>query len=374
MRSHRCRIRAVKLLVIVFALALCVPRTLAAQSRPATDIRVQSSLVLVPVLVTTDTGKIVFSLSTNDFVVKDDGIPQSIRLETDTDSEPLALAIIVQTGGRGAAHLADYRQLDSVLDAFVGGVAHRVAVISFGSTPRLERDFTSNTDEAAHTIAGLEASDGGASILDALIFGIRVLRKQPAEYRRAILLFSETIDSGSQITLQEAVRATNDTNTLIYSFAYSSTKAGVTHEAAKLSSEDPYPAGGCLSHDPSADPDAHGDRGAQAVDCISDLLPPLRLARIALFAARSQLKRNVPQAVAQLSGGEYYNFKNAATLKRRLIIVSNHVPNAYVLSFRPQEPHEGLHDLDVSVKNRKGLHLTARKAYWVDGGLAEESK
>ena len=38
------------------------------------------------------------------------------------------------------------------------------------------------------------------------------------------LLLSETVDHGSHIPLEDAVRAVSDTNTVIYSFAFSSTK------------------------------------------------------------------------------------------------------------------------------------------------------
>jgi hypothetical protein len=129
-----------------------------------------------------------------------------------------------------------------------------------------------------------------------------------------------------------------------------------------------------MSKDPKADPDAHGKRSVQALDCASDLLPPLRVARMAFLAARDGFKRNVPESVAQLTGGEYFAFKDAATLARRLISISNDVPNYYVLSFRPQSPHPGLHALQLRVKNRPGLRLRARKAYWVDVEGAENNK
>jgi hypothetical protein len=243
----------------------------------------------------------------------------------------LALAVIVQTGGGGASHLRDYRDLGAVLDAVIGGVPHRVAVIGFDSAPRVEQDFTVDTDAAAQTMATLRDGDAGAAILDALNFGIDLLNKQPSTFRRAVLLCSETADSGSQASLEDAVRAVEHTNTAIYSFSFSSRQAAVKHEASKLpggaSAREPYPAGGCMSRDPNADPDAHGNRGAQALDCASDLLPPLRLARIALLAAKEGLKRNVPKSVAELTGGEYFNFKDATTLTRHLITISNQIPN-----------------------------------------------
>jgi VWFA-related protein len=366
----------------VLSMALLCAATAGAQSggqssgaSQAPAITVRSNLVLVPAMVKTRAGEVVFSLTADDFILTDNGVPQSLRLELDTDSQPLALAVIVQTGGLGAEHLPDYRHLGAVLDAVIGNVPHRVAVVSFDSNPRLEQDFSADTDAATKTIGTLEEGDRGVAILDALNFGINLLRKQPPAYRRAVLLLSEMIDSGSQTSFEDALRAVDDTNTTIYSFGFSSTKAAVEHEASKLPvplpggspySNVPYAPGGCMSKDPNADPDAHGKRGVQALDCASDLLPPLRLARMALLAAKDGFRRNVPESVAQLTGGEYFAFKDATTLSRQLITISNDVPNYYVLSFRPQSPQPGFHALELRLKDRPELQLSARNAYWVD--------
>jgi VWFA-related protein len=367
--------------IVALTLSFAV-KTMSAQSKemPLPNSRVptltsRSNLVLVPVLVKSKAAKIVFSLTADDFILTDNGVPQPVRIEEGALGQPLALAVIVQTGGQGAAHLRDYRNLGAILDAVIGGVPHRVAVIAFDSKPRLEQDFTEDTDAAADTIADLPDGDPGAAILDALKFGIESLRNQPPAYRRAVLLFSETADNGSQTSLEDAVRAVEDTNTAIYSFGFSTTRAAVKHEASKLPvpggtpySNEPYKPGGCMSKDPKADPDAHGNRTKQALDCAGDLLPPLRLARIAFLAAKDGLKRNVPESVAQLTGGEYFAFKDAKTLAQHLITISNDVPNYYFLSFRPQSLHPGLHALELKVKNRPEYKINARKGYWVDAG------
>jgi hypothetical protein len=97
----------------------------------APTLTTRSNLVLVPVLVKNKAGKPVFSLTADDFILTDNGVPQPVRLEADTDSQPLALAIIVQTGSHGAWHLRDYSSLGALLDMVIGGVPHRVAVNRF---------------------------------------------------------------------------------------------------------------------------------------------------------------------------------------------------------------------------------------------------
>lgn len=331
-----CRLAGI-LAIAVFAAGIASPQAQRAKSSSQSAILTsRSNVVLVPALVKDKSGEVVFSLTAGDFILTDNGVIQPLQIEADTDSEPIA-----------------------------------VAVIAFDSAPRLQLGFTPSTDAAAKAIANLQAGDSGAAILDALNFGIDALRRQPPEYRRAILLFSETADSSSRTSLENVLREVDDTNTAIYSFAFSSTKAAVAHEAQKLPRpggspyEDvPYGKGGCMSR--GSDPDAHGNRGVQALDCASDLFPPLRLVRMAFLSAREGLRRNVPQTVARLTGGEYFPFKNSSSLARDLLTVSNDVPNYYVLSFSPASPSPGFHDLKLTVKDRPELIVKARDAYWVD--------
>ena len=121
-----------------------------------------------------------------------------------------------------------------------------------------------------------------------------------------------------------------------------------------------------MSRQADADPDAHGNRKLQALDCADDLLPPLRLARMAYLAAVDSMHRNVPESVAKLTGGEYFEFKDAKTLRKDLVSIANDVPNHYVLSFQPSSPHTGLHSLSLALKAHPDLVIKSRSAYWID--------
>ena len=334
-----------------------------------TVLTVRSTLVEVPVLVKTKGRQVVFKLTVDDFLLTDDGVPQDLTLDQDTDSQPLALAIVVETGGAGAGHLTDYGQLDAILPALVGGVEHRVAVIGFDSTPHLLRPFTPHTADASQQLANLRAGDPGGAILDGVAFAVAQLRAQPARYRRAILLLSETIDHGSKTSLGEALRLISDTNTTMYSFGFSSTVSAVSHEASKFNSSEPGPARGCFSRD-GADAEYEGHYGKQVLDCISQLAPPVRLATMTFLAARNALRTNTTESIAKLTGGEFLHFHDAKDLKAGLIAVSNDVPNYYVLSFRPTSLTPGLHVLRLQIKDRPQLVLRSRSEYWIDSDPA----
>ncbi len=327
--------------------------------------RAGTTLVLVPALVRNSAGAPVYTLTAQDFVLTDDGVPQTLTLESDTDREPLALAVVVQVGGAGARHLDDYRSLGTTVEALVGDVAHRVSLIGFDSEPRMLRDFTPDTDRVADGLKELKSGDSGAAIYDALRYAVEQLHDQPQQYRRAILLISETVDHGSQTALEDAVRAVSDTNTIIYSFAFGSTRSAAGDEAKRIINDpDPGPPGGCFATDPNEDPSRHKKKLEKTYHCLGLLAPPLRLAKVAGMVAMNQLRHNAPQTVATLTGGEFYSFKDRRSLEKAMLTVSNHVPNRYVLSFRPQDPHPGLHTIAVEVKQDTKLEITARKSYW----------
>jgi VWFA-related protein len=356
------RLRAVLVLLsIPFASAR-------AQTPPAPQtpsIQVQSNLVLVPTLVKDKKGNPVFTLTADDFTVTDNGVEQKIKLEEDTDSQPLALVVAIETGGAGVRQLDLYRNLTPLIEAAVGNVPHRVAIVDFDSQPRLLHDFTSDLDSFPGYLQDLlTPGDKGAAIFDGLAYSVNLLREQPPEYRRAILLISETVDHGSQIKLGEALRAISDTNTIIYSLAFSTTKSDLKHDLPRTvnNPDQPGPAGGCMAKDPDVDQ----NRLLQFWNCIGLLAPPLKAAQVAVMAAANSMHSNAPESVAHLTGGEYYKFNNAKSLEKGLITISNRVPNRYVLSFRPQQPTPGPHALQVKLKNYSGLEITARNTYWID--------
>jgi VWFA-related protein len=368
-----------------FPLALAV-LAMAQTATPPTptspSFSVRSTLVLVPALVRTKAGELVFTLTASDFSISDDGIDQKVTLEENTDNEPLALVIAIETGGAAVQQLDRYRHLETAIESVVGNVPHEIAVVGFDKEPKLFQDFTSNLDVVADAMDGLTPGHGRGAILDALVFSVDLLRQRRPEYRRAILLISETIDHESQVKMDEALRAISDTNTAVYSLAFSSPKSDASHytqdelptvrNGTTLTNPNPQHPGGCMAKDPNADPDIPQSKLSQGYDCLGQLLPPLALLKVAAIAATEGMRRNAPETVAHLTGGEYFAFKNTHNLESSLLTISNHIPNRYVLSFQPHSPHPGLHMIEVRLKDHPNLVVTARRNYWADVDAASE--
>jgi VWFA-related protein len=375
---------------IVYAIA-CITTPVALAQTPATtpdvqtptdsnpppaSITVRSNLVVVPALVRTKSGELIYTLKANDFILTDNGVVQKLRLEEDTGTQPLAMVIIAQTGGDAAAHLDQYQHLGPMLDNMLGGIQHRVAVVGFDSTPILLHGFTSNLDYVAHSLDILDPGDKQAAVLDAIVYAVNLLRQQPTTYRRAILLLSQTTDDGSHTTLVDALHSISDTNTVMYSVGFHTTGTDEGKEAKKFGYEgapplDPGPQHGCFSRDLGTDADGKPiqpteSAGSQDLNCVEELLPPLRLAHLAEIAARNSLRHNISESVAHLTGGESFQFKNVKTLDHDLFAIANHIPNRYVLTFQPQSPTPGFHSIVLKLRDSSHLSVDARNGYWIN--------
>jgi von Willebrand factor type A domain len=395
-----------------------------AGAQQSVPIRVRSELVLVPALVRDKSGGLVYMLSANSFVLTDDGVAQRLKLEEDTGGEPLALVVVMEAGAAEAAGWRPqsrdvgsnrFAHVATMVEAIVGGVKGRVAVVVFDGHPRLAADFTQDMDAVAMALEGAseeENTDGGAAILDSLGFAVDMLRKQPPEYRRAILLLSETNDRGSHVPIEQAIRAIGDTNTTIFSVAFASGKAAASNYGHKWlptkkndpgkpnpqmvgippdirypntaytkaleaildnmmmgvfgANSTPYPPGGCFAKNGGDDEDKRQSRTSRTYDCIAQLIPPLAVAKMAAIAATDGMRTNVPKTVAEMTGGEYFGFNGEKSLEGALVTIANHLPNRYILSFQPHDPHPGIHALALRLPEYPQLEITARSSYWAD--------
>jgi hypothetical protein len=88
-----------------------------------------------------------------------------------------------------------------------------------------------------------------------------------------------------------------------------------------------------------------------------DLLAPYVLAAEAM-------RKNMPKAVASMTGGEYESFATRKGFDARLVDLINHVHTRYLLSIEPKDPLPGLHRLRVRLKDPGNNIVLARSSYW----------
>src|SRR5271166_4706799 len=148
--------------------------------------RAQSNVVVIPALVKSAKGEIVYGLTAKDFVVEDDGVEQAVRLDEAAEGSAVSLVVAIQRGRRANYEFPRIRGLSAMLEPMVEAGLGRVGIVEFDIEVRLVQDFSSDSEGTAENLRGLQAGDGGAAILDAVDYSVKLLEKAPMERRRVL--------------------------------------------------------------------------------------------------------------------------------------------------------------------------------------------
>jgi hypothetical protein len=71
-----------------------------------------------------------------------------------------------------------------------------------------------------------------------------------------------------------------------------------------------------------------------------------------------------------MTGGEYELFETKKNFEVRMTDFTNHIHSRYLLSVVPKDPHAGLHQIRVRLKDKKEAKedtVLARTSYWAEG-------
>jgi len=183
--------------------------------------------------VQTKKGEIVRDLSKDDFVLLENGRPQTIQYFSRESDLPLTLGLMVDTSMSqervlDAERGASFRFLDSVLREN----KDKVFVLQFDISVWLRQGLTSSRKdlEEALSLVDTQTRDeltrygGGTLLYDAVVkVSNDIMRKQQG--RKALIILSDGEDVNSTATYQDAVDAALRAETLVYSILYSSSRS-----------------------------------------------------------------------------------------------------------------------------------------------------
>ena len=310
------------------------PKPMPATQGEAPSLRVTTTEVLVPTLVESKSGSILYGLKPSDFVLEDNGVPQKIKVQPEMDTAPVALVVAVEEGGASVLEFNKLARLGPLLDVFLFDPRSQVAMVGFDSTPHLIQDFTHSGDQVNEELKQLEPGNGGAAILDTVNYAVTLLESQPKEHRRVLLLISEERDHGSKHTKPvQLIRKIGESDVLVLSVSFSPATAELVNGLTQPYSE---------------------SAGA-------DLLAPL------LMALKAFMK-NVAKEVATESGGEYTTFVGDKRFEDRVMTAARDARNRYLITFSPSDPTPGLHTIRVRTAEDYGARIVARANYWAGAG------
>lgn len=273
----------------------------------------------------------IYELKAEQFVVEDNGVPQTVHLDEDTDALGLTMLVLVQCSRSAIMEQAQIAGLSTMIDSIAGGAPSQIAVAQYGQDPSLIGDFSSDPGVVADALAQMTpCDDSAAATIDAVAWGVNLLEARKDHNRHVILLVSETRDHGSKTKAAKVIADLGRTNTVVDTVAFSPGKTEVID-------------------------DLHYGGGSG----------PLGL----LVMAVNGLKRNTAHELAALSGGEYSNFTSRHAFDEGMLRLTNHIHNYYLLSFTPKtgadgSPSPGMHSIRVKVPDYPDAHLKFRESYF----------
>ena len=186
------------------------------------DIRVDTTLVLIPVSVTDPIGRYVTGLDKENFKLTEDKAEQEISQFSSEDA-PMSVGVVFDTSGSMGAKLQRSRQaVAQFLKA--ANPEDEFFLVQFNDRPELVVGFTPDTEELQNRLTFVE-SKGRTALLDGVYMAMNQMKKG-RNPRKAILIISDGGDNSSRYTESEVKNAVRESDVQIYSIGIFESLAG----------------------------------------------------------------------------------------------------------------------------------------------------
>ena len=302
-------------------------------------VRINTSLVSVPVSVMDRDGKYIVNLRREDFQLFENGTQQDIA-NFDSVEKPFTVALLLDMSDSLRFRIGD---IQSAALAFVDQLRpeDKVMVVAFDSQIQILCELTKNHDNARAAIRKTNMG-GGTRVYDTINF---VLNKRFNEVRgrKAIILFTDGIDTGSfEVGRKDTERDVEESEVLIYPIQYTSKDIN-----------DPLRSGmGSASSGPVLVPTGKGTGGMENARGDSYL-----------------------RVLSERTGARLYRVDDVNDLTKSFVSIAGELRQQYTLSYYPKSPAEKRERRQIKVKlNTPGLVVRARGSYVFKPAVSDQKK
>jgi len=323
-------------------------------------------------------GQPVTSLGKQDFVLEQDGHSQTITQLAQPAELPLTIGVVADTGSEQRKALGDERKAGTeFLNRLLRQGQDRGFVLHFDREVELLQDVTASRDKLTKGMDGISSesnvphpptsepgqrhfSFGGEVLYDAVFLAAdEVLKGEKG--RKAIVLFSDGIDSSSKVSLQRAIEAAQRANVLVYCVYVTPAErdadrsdesvrpggypgggrprfpGGGPYPGGGYPGGGPYPGGGYPPGGGRREPEAPRDRKGDG--------------------------KKIMQQIADETGGRYFELSKKMKAEQIFAQIEDEMRHQYSLSYTPDAASSGFHKLRVSTRNPE-LTVRARSGYY----------
>jgi VWFA-related protein len=252
-------------LAVSLALVTLLPAARPQQQKAADDItptiQVEVNLVNILASVRDKHGALIANLSKDDFTLSEDGQTQQIKYFARESDLPLTIGLLVDVSASQASLIDIERQAAYQFFSQVLRKKDMAFLISFGEDAELLQDFTSSPRLLQAGLEHLKVNSGvsgpmpgpvptisqprGTVLYDAVYLAAtdRLIHEVG---RKVVVLITDGIDQGSRLKIEEAVKAAQQADAVVYGIYYVDPSAyyghgyfgGVSDSALRRMAED----------------------------------------------------------------------------------------------------------------------------------------
>ncbi len=184
----------------------------------AESIRIDSTLVVVPVSVTDKAGQPIRDLTAEDFILEEEGVRQQVQTLGDPGKTPIELALLFDVS-RSIRNRFEFertaaaRFLEVVLKSGDFASLHLI-----GRQSRLLMDRTGSAEKAIGGVISIEPTDEATAFFDTVVKAARYVEENASpSARRVLVVISDGEDNNSEeFQLRDALLEAQNRNCLFY--------------------------------------------------------------------------------------------------------------------------------------------------------------
>lgn len=305
-------------------------------NRDEEPIKLGTTLVQVPVTVSSPGGLYVTDLSKGDFSIFEDGVRQRIEFFGSVE-EPFSVALLLDSSGSTAAQVD---QIKSAALAFVDSMSarDRAIVISFNDSVEVQCDLTGDRETLRRAVVSVAPGEF-TQVYEAVYTAVWE-KLHAIDGRKAVILFTDGIDTASsEIGAEDTLDAVIESeDTVIYPIRYGTRPDVEGRMEARIRSS----------------------LGPKGNDVVLD-----ELAR-----ARHDIDRTYRKAdeylyqLAEMSGGIVERADTLQDLKGAFTRIADELRRQYLLGYYPTNRERDARSRKIRVDvSRPGVKVRARPAY-----------
>jgi Ca-activated chloride channel homolog len=324
-------------------------------------VKLESTLVNLPLLVSDRSGRYIPQLSARDFSLYEDGVQQTIA-SFGTEEVPFSVALVLDVSPSVQGNIEDIQ--DAAI-AFVRQLRNqdRVMVVAFDRQVHYLSDFTSDRRELEWAIRRANTGSG-TSVYDA-VFEIVQRKLRNVEGRKAMILFSDGEDTtSSRASYDDAVNVVTESDVLVYGLRYPGMGSRGAGGRVDPWPRNPIPGIQLPIPLPFPWPFPRRRRGPFR---LTDVMPD---GSSGTSSPQSWPRRNrrggdFMADIAAAGGGPVYDAERIDDLSRLANRIAEELRHVYVISYYPTNPlsNGGYRSVRVSCKGRDDIAVRHRRGY-----------